>query len=256
MDKKQLKQYLFVIEELTGREIKRKYSRSKLGIVWSVLSPLLSMIVTSLVFSAMFKNSIENFPVYVLCGNVLWTLFTTGTNTAMTALVDNKQMLIKVKTPMQVFVISRVYTALVNFGYSLIAFVPILLFFRMRLRLAVLFLPIVFFLELLFVVGFSMALSVGYVFFGDIKYLYTILLQLWMYLSALFYPVEKLPEMMQFVVGNNPVYLYILAMRDIIMKGQFPGVILMIKMFVWSFGIYFLGTYIFKKHKNHILQKL
>ncbi len=256
MDKKQLKQYMFVIEELTGREIKRKYSRSKLGVVWSVLNPLLSMIITSLVFSTMFNRSIENYPVYFLCGNVLWNLFTTGTNTAMTALVDNKQMLIKVKTPMQVFVFSRVYTAMVNFGYSLIAFVPILLFFRMKLHLAMLFLPIIFVLELLFTVGFSMALSVGYVFFGDIKYLYGILLQLWMYLSALFYPVDKLPEMMQFVVGNNPVYLYIAAMRNVIMYGKMPDIVLLVKMIVWSFGVYLLGTYIFKKDKNHILQKL
>lgn len=256
MDKKQFKQYMFVIEELTGREIKRKYSRSKLGVVWSVLNPLLHMVVTSLVFSTMFDRSIENYPVYFLCGNVLWTLFTTGTNTAMTSLVDNKQMLIKVKTPMQVFVISRVYTATVNFGYSLIAFIPILLFFRMKLHLAMLFLPIIFIFELLFTVGFSMALSVGYVFFGDIKYLYGILLQLWMYLSALFYPVANLPDVMKRVVGNNPVYLYIASMRDIVMHGEMPNIVLLVKMIVWSFGTFLLGTHIFKKQKNHILQKL
>lgn len=134
MEKSHMRQYLFVISELTGRELKRKYSRSRLGIIWSVLNPLLNMIVLSLIFSTMFKRSIENFPVYYLCGYVLWTLFTTATNTAMTALVDNKQMLIKVKIPMRVFIISRVYTALVNFGYSLIAFVPILLIFRVPLR--------------------------------------------------------------------------------------------------------------------------
>ena len=160
--KGRFRQYLFVIRELTGRELKRKYSRSKLGVVWSILNPLLNMIVLSMIFSTMFKRSIENFPVYYLCGSVLWGLFTTSTQTAMTSLVDNKQMLIKVKIPMQVFVISRVYTAFVNFIYSLIAFVPILLVFHIRLNETLLILPFIVLCELLFAMGISYALSVGY----------------------------------------------------------------------------------------------
>lgn len=252
----QLKQYLFVIKELTGRELKRKYSRSKLGVIWSVLNPLLSMIVISLVFSQMFKRAIENFPVFYLCGNVLWSLFTTGTNTAMTALVDNKQMLIKVKIPMQVFVISRVYTAFVNFIYSLIAFIPILIVFRVRLNWTILFLPVVVLLELLFVTGLSMMLSVGYVFFGDLKHLYGIALTLWMYLSALFYPVNSLPGMMATVVGNNPVYLFIDAMRWIVLEGTLQPWTAFVKMVIWSVGVYLIGSWIFRKNKNKVMQKI
>lgn len=251
-----IKQYMFVISELTGRELKRKYSRSKLGILWSVLNPLLHMIVLSLIFSTMFKRSIENFPVYYLCGNVLWTLFTTATNTAMTVLVDNKQMLIKVKIPMQVFVVSRVYTALVNFGYSLIAFVPILLFFKIPLKLSILFIPVIVLFQLMFTLGFSYILSVGYVLFGDVKHLYGIVLTLWMYLSALFYPTENLPVAMKTVVGNNPIYTYIDSLRWIVLEGVLPPVNTMIKMVLWSVSVYFIGTHIFNSSKNKIMQKL
>lgn len=251
-----LKQYLFVIRELTGRELKRKYSRSKLGVIWSVLNPLLNMIVLSLIFSTMFKRSIENYPVYYLCGYVLWSLFTTATNTAMTALVDNKQMLIKVKIPMQVFVVSRVYTAFVNFGYSLIAFVPILLIFRVSLRWTMLFIPIIVIFQLMFTLGFSYILSVSYVFFGDIKHLYGIVLTLWMYLSAIFYPTESLPAAMKTVVANNPIYTYIDGMRWIILEGVLPPVNTMVKMAVWSIAVYFIGTHIFNNSKNRIMQKL
>lgn len=251
-----IKQYWFVISELTGREIKRKYSRSKLGIIWSVLNPLLHMIILTLIFSTMFKRSIENYPVFYLCGNVLWTLFTTATNTAMTVLVDNKQMLIKVKIPMQVFVVSRVYTALVNFGYSLIAFVPIVLFFKMPLNGTVLFIPIIVLFELMFILGFSYILSVGYVLFGDVKHLYSIALTLWMYLSALFYPTERLPETMRTVVGNNPIYIYIDSLRWIVLEGVLPPVNTMIKMVIWSVAVYFIGTHIFNSSKNKIMQKL
>ena len=251
-----IKQYLFVISELTGRELKRKYSRSKLGIIWSVLNPLLHMIVMSLIFSTMFKSSIENFPIYYLCGNVLWTLFTTATNTAMTVLVDNKQMLIKVKIPMQVFVVSRVYTALVNFGYSLIAFIPILLFFKIPLNGALLFIPVIVLFQLMFTLGFSYILSVGYVLFGDVKHLYGIVLTLWMYLSALFYPTERLPEAMRTVVGNNPIYIYVDSLRWIVLEGVLPPVNTMIKMVIWSVSVYFIGTHIFNSSKNKIMQKL
>lgn len=251
-----IKQYWFVISELTGREIKRKYSRSKLGILWSVLNPLLHMVVLSLIFSTMFKRSIENFPVYYLCGNVLWTLFTTATNTAMTVLVDNKQMLIKVKIPMQVFVVSRVYTALVNFGYSLIAFVPILLFFKVPLKVSVLFIPVIVLFQLMFTLGFSYILSVGYVLFGDVKHLYGIVLTLWMYLSALFYPTENLPVAMKTVVANNPIYTYIDSLRWIVLEGVLPPANTMIKMVIWSVSVYFIGTHIFNSSKNKIMQKL
>lgn len=251
-----LKQYLFVIRELTGRELKRKYSRSKLGVVWSILNPLLNMIVLSMIFSTMFRRSIENFPVYYLCGSVLWGLFTTSTQTAMTSLVDNKQMLIKVKIPMQVFVISRVYTAFVNFIYSLIAFVPILLVFRIRLNGTILFFPFVVLCELLFAMGFSYTLSVGYVFFGDIRHLYGILLTLWMYLSAIFYPVNRLPEVMITMVANNPVYLFIDSMRWVVLENSLPPGRTVFKMVVWSVLVYLTGSLIFLKSKNKIMQKL
>lgn len=96
--REQRKQYLFVIHELVSRETKRKYARSKLGILWSVLNPLLSMAVLSMIFSTIFKRSIENYPIYYLTGFIIWNMFTLSTNTAMTALVDNKQTFNKSKT--------------------------------------------------------------------------------------------------------------------------------------------------------------
>ena len=109
-----LKQYFFVIKELTEREIKRKYARSSLGIIWSVLNPLLMMVVMSMIFSTMFKRSIDNYPIYYLTGQMVWELFSGATNAAMTALVDNKTLLIKAKLPRHTFVVSRIYTSLVN----------------------------------------------------------------------------------------------------------------------------------------------
>lgn len=250
------KQYLFVIRELTSREIKRKYARSYLGILWSVLNPLLTMIVMSLIFSTMFKRSIENFPIYYLTGYVIWTMFSTATNTCMNALVDNRTLLLKVKMPKQVFVLARAYTALVNFGYTCVAYAVVLVAFRIKPSWTMLLFPVVVLLMLLFSLGIGYMLSIFYVFFADIKYLYSVLLTLLMYMSAIFYPVSNLSPMMQQVVGMNPVYVAIAIARDCVMYGNVSTRELWIKLVCWSLGSFFLGYLVFWSKENKVMAKI
>ncbi|MGN0325194.1 MAG: ABC transporter permease [Lachnospiraceae bacterium] len=254
--KQDKKQYFFVIQELTMREIRRKYARSYLGILWSVLSPLLTMVVMSLIFSTMFRRSIENFPIYYLTGNIFWSLFSTATNTSMSALVDNRNLLMKVKLPKQTFVLSRIYTALVNFGYTMIAYVLMLLVFRIRPKLTMLLIPVVVLFALLFAIGVGYILSILYVFFADIKYLYSIMLTLWMYLSAIFYPVDQLSETMQRVIGMNPIYVQIAIARDCVMYGRMPEPMMWIKLTGWGIGMFLVGYLVFHKKENQVMQKI
>lgn len=249
-------QYVFVIRELTSREIKRKYARSSLGIIWSVLNPLLMMVVMSLIFSTMFKKSIENFPIYYLTGQTFWGLFNGATNSAMTALVDNKSLLIKAKLPKHTFILSRVYTALVNFGYTCIAYALMLLIFRIKITLTVLLFPIGVLYTLVFSIGIGYLLATEYVFFADIKYLYGIFLTLLMYLSALFYPVESLPEIMQNVINWNPVYLVIYFARQCVMYGQVPEIWVWIRLSAWSVGAVLVGMIVFRIKENKIMQTI
>lgn len=254
--KTKVTQYFFVIRELVSREIKRKYARSYLGILWSVLNPLLSMAVMSMIFSTIFKRSIENFPIYYLTGNILWALFTGATNSAMTALVDNKSMLIKVKLPMSVFPLSRSCTALANFGYSLIAYVIMLIIFRIEPNI---YMPLLLLYAgglFLFSLGIGYLLSVLYVLFGDIKHLYSVLLTIWMYMSAIFYPVSSLSPQMQAVIIRNPVYNYIACARKCILEAAPPDAEEWARLFVWSIGTYIIGRLYFKKLKNRVLQKV
>lgn len=250
------RQYIFVIKELTAREIKRKYARSYLGILWSVLNPLLSMAVMSMIFSTIFKRNIENFPIYYLTGTILWSMFTMATNTAMTALVDNKSLLLKVKLPMEIFPLSRSVTALVNFGYSLIAYVVMLLVFRISFQPEMLLLLLYALGLFLFSVGMGYFLSILYVLFGDIKHLYSVLLTLWMYASALFYPVESTSGLMQEIIIRNPVYNYIACARRCVLEGAFPEVNQWARLVIWSLGMYLFGKCYFRMMKNRVLQKL
>ena len=141
-NKEELKQYYFVIKQLVDREIRRKYARSFLGVIWSVLNPLMTMAVMSMIFSTIFKRTIENYPIYYLTGTIFWQLFSGATNSAMTALVDNRTLLLKVKLPKQTFVLARIYTALTNFGYTCIAYVLMLVVFQIKISPTLLLFPI------------------------------------------------------------------------------------------------------------------
>lgn len=256
MDRQQHSQYAFVIRQLTSREIKRKYARSYLGIVWSVLNPLLSMAVLSLIFSQLFRRSIENYPIYYLTGYILWQMFTGATSAAMTTLVDNKPLLLKVKFPMDLFVLTRVYTALINLGYSLAAYVVMLAVFRIAPKWTMLLSPVIILLLFLFSLGISYMLAAAYVFFGDVKHLYTVALTLWMYCSAIFYPVEQLQGFIRVVIQNNPLYVYIHCMRGAVMTGELPGGTDWLQMVLWGAGVCLLGVMVFRKNRNSIMQRI
>lgn len=255
-EQQQRKQYAFVIRQLTAREIKRRYARSYLGIVWSVLNPLLSMAVLSLIFSQLFRRSIENYPIYYLTGYILWQSFTGATNAAMTSLADNKMLLLKVKFPMELFILTRVYTALINLGYSLIAYVIMLLVFRIPLSWTILFSPVIILCLFLFALGMSYMLSVAYVFFGDVKHLYSVVLTLWMYCSAIFYPAEQLQGFIRVAIEHNPMYLYIDGLRQAVMYRMLPGGREIILMAAWGVGMYLAGHLVFRQNQMRIIQKL
>ena len=249
-------QYAFVIRQLTAREIKRKYARSYLGIVWSVLNPLLSMAVLSLIFSQLFRRSIENYPIYYLTGYILWQTFTGATTAAMTTLSDNRMLLLKVKFPMELFILTRVYTAFINLGYSLAAYAVMLAVFRVVPQWTMLLTPVIILFLLFFSLGLSFILATAYVFFGDVKHLYTVVLTIWMYCSAIFYPAGQLSGPIRQVVEFNPLYLYIRCLRGAVMEGLPPTWEEIARMVAWGGCVYLAGWGIFRVLREKILLRL
>ena len=250
------KQYIFAIRELTSREIKRKYARSYLGVIWSVLNPLLHMIVMTIIFSYMFKKSIENFPMYFLTGHLFYDFFTNATNHAMSALVDNKGLLLKAKLPKQTFVISRVYTSLVNFGFSCIAYVLMFIVLGVKPTWRLIFFPLDLILAIMLATGVAYLLSILYVFFADIKYLYGVFITMLMYMSALFYPVGRLPGILQKIIEFNPVYLTIYIARESMVYGRTPHYSAWIKLIIFSIVSFSVGYFVFMKKQNDVMQKV
>ncbi|MCL2864670.1 MAG: ABC transporter permease [Lachnospiraceae bacterium] len=250
------KQYMFLIRELVGREIKRKYSRSFLGIIWSVLSPLLRMTILAVIFSQIFDRAIPHFPIYIMTGQMIFGLFTDAANASLTTLVDNRPMLIKVKFPMEVFVFTRSYSAFVNFMYSMVAYILMLVVFRVSVTWYVLYFPVIVFFTLLFALGTSFILATAYVFFGDIKHLWAVITQLLFFTSAIFWSVDDLTGVIDVVVRANPIFNYIHSARQVVMWQEFPSVGQNIQMIFWGVFAYALGYAVLRKNKTKILIKI
>lgn len=247
-----IKQYIFVIHELTAREIKRKYARSVLGIVWSVLNPLLFMIVMSLVFSQVLGG---NYPVYYISGYTMWGLFNSATGTSMTALVDNKSLLQRTKLPREIFILSRDYTALVNLGYSFIALFIVLVVFRIKLNWTVLIIFVDVFFEMLFSIGISFLLATVYVFYKDIYFIWRNFIVLLVHMVAIYIPIERYPENLYEITKYNPLYIFPNIARQCILEQTYDLQELKLMVF-WGIVVFSIGLVFFKLKENEIVMRL
>ena len=191
-----LKKYQPLIHELVSRDLKVKYRRSFLGYIWSILNPLLMMLLQSIIFSYMFRNDIPNFPLYLICGNTLFTFFNETTSMGLTSVIQNAPLIKKVYIPKFIFPISRVMSSFVNLLFSLAAIVLVMVITRSPFYWTILLVWAPLLLLLVFCAGMAVLLSALAVYFRDLQYLYGILTMAWMYATPLFYPISALPPFM------------------------------------------------------------
>ena len=222
-----IKRDLFVVTSLVSRDFKLKYRRSILGVLWSVLNPLLMMLVLTVVFSYMFRFDIEYFPLYLILGNILFTFMNSSTASGLRSIIDSGALIKKVRIDKAIFPIEKVVFELVNFSISLIAVAVVFVYYCVVHQLAptlnILFLPFLVFYVLLFCTGLALILSALTVFFRDIIHLWGVITLAWMYLSAIFYPIDRVPAWLQQALLFNPMYRFITYFREIVMWGITPS---------------------------------
>lgn len=246
--------YKPLLNELVIRDLKLKYRRSILGYLWSLLNPLLMMIIMSMVFSYMFRFDIPNFPLYLICGQTLWSFFNESTNMAMHSVLANGSLIRKVYIPKFIFPISRVFSSFVTMSFSLVAILIVMPATGVPFTPALLLAPVPLFSLLLFSMGIGMVLSALSVYFRDIVHLYGVLTLAWMYLTPIFYPVSALPPEIAVIVVNNPMYHYITFFREIVLNGAVPNVSLWLSCILTGIISMILGLVIFRKmQRNFIL---
>ena len=248
-----LSKYHFLLEELIKRDFKKKYKRTVLGMGWSILAPLLQLIVMRIVFTQFFGRNMEHYTTYLFCGNLIFSYFSESTSQGMTSLMGNAAIFTKVNVPKYLFLFSKNVQSLINFGLVLVVFFIFCIIdgIAFTWKFILLLIPII--SLLLFNIGVGLILSALFVFFRDVQYLWSIFTQLLMYLSAIFYSIDSYSPMMQNLFLLNPVYLHIRYFRKIVIDSTIPSVWFHLLLLADVAVVLGIGCWMYKKYNTKFL---
>jgi ABC-type polysaccharide/polyol phosphate export permease len=250
---KTLHRYAYLLKLLVGKKIKKKYKGSVLGIAWSLLSPLLDMVILTIVFSTLLSRDISNFPVYLLSGKLLFGLFASTTNASVNAIHNASSLIKKIYLPKYLIVLSDILSNFVFFLISLIDLIIIMGITGAGVTWQVLYAPFYILLLLIFTSGISFMLASVSVFFRDIQHIYAVFTTALMYASAIFYPAQIVPDRFQFVLQMNPLYHFIEGFRQVVYHGNSPGLINLVICLALAGLSMVIGVYIFEKNQNRFI---
>ena len=246
---------IFLLEEIIKKDFAAKYKDSVLGILWSVLKPLFIMVLLTIIFSTIFGNQIENYPVYFLSGKCIYDFFTAATSISVTTIKRNKNILKSTSAPKHIFVLGSILSEFMNFIITLIILVFVMIAthapFHITIPLAII--PLI--SLLISIIGIGLILSIVCVYYTDVEHLWAVVVSLGMYASALFYPMDIIPEPYHSLLVLNPLYWIIDQFRLLAVYGTIPNIIYMINSLWTSTIILVIGLIIFKKYEKKVIMK-
>lgn len=247
------KKYKFLIEQLVSRDFKTKYKRSILGVFWSFLNPLLTMLVQYLVFSTLFKSDIDNYPVYLLSGSVLFTFFTESVGMALMSIVENATLITKVYMPKYIYPITKILSSGINLLIAMIPLAIVGMITHINVTKAFILLPFVLLCLLVFCIGMGLMLSASMVYFRDTQFIWGVISLLWMYATPLFYPETIIPEQFMTIYKMNPMYHFIRFFRTIILYGVSPEPIAYFQCLFFAIVMLLIGIGVFRKSQDNFV---
>ena len=242
---KELWNYRYLLGQLVRRDITTRYKRSVLGVAWTMLNPLGTMLILTFVFSNFFRSEVQHFPVYILSGLLAWNFFTQATNAAISGLVWGGSLLKRIYIPSTVFGVSAIGTALVNMVMSLVPLIIVMIIDGATFHLSMFFLPVSILLLTGFTLGFGLFISSLAVFFPDIGEMYQVLLTAWMYLTPIIYPETLISAQYLPIFKINPMYWMVKMFRLPIFEGRVPTLPEILPAIAWSLGMLIVGWLFF-----------
>lgn len=248
------KKYLPLLSEIVARDIKTKYRRSVLGVLWTLLNPLLMMIVLSIVFSQLFgRFAIENYPIYLLSGQVIFNFFSESTSTSMSSIIDNAPLLKKVYIPKYIFVLAKTISISINLFASFAALIIVMLVTRADLHYTVVLsiIPVAFLIVLS--IGVGLMLSAFAVKFRDVVHLYSVFTTVLLYLTPVIYPIQSLPGWVANIVRINPITSILTMFRGFMLYGSAPDLFTVCMTVFPSIGFLLLGAWFFYKNQDDFI---
>ena len=250
-----LKKYSFLLQQLVSRDFKVKYKRSVLGVVWSLLYPILTMAVMAIVFSNVFKFSTPgvNYLVYLLSGLVMFNYFSEASNLAMSSVVGNFGLINKIYIPKYIFPLSKCLFVGINFLLTLIPLYAVILLTGTGINIYHLLLPYACICLFMFTLGVGFILSAVSVFLRDMFYIYGIVVMLLTYLTPIMYDITLISERLRIILKLNPLYHYINFAREIILYGRVPQLLTWVVCLASSVIVLLIGVFVFKKTQDKFI---
>ena len=250
---KDIYKYKYLLLTLVNRDVTKKYRRSFLGVLWSLLNPMMMMLITAMVFSTLFRFEIHNYALYLLIGQVVFSFYAESTIFAMNSILENSALLKKIYVPKFLFPVARILSSCVNFIFTLPAIFIIMLVTGATISINTLFLVVPLVLFLLFCSGVGMFLSACMVYFRDLGHLYGILMTALSYATPIFYPESIVPEQYRLLLFCNPVYYYVGMFRDVLYDGRLPSSELLLVCCCFSAVSVLIGFTVFSRVENRFI---
>src|SRR4030065_2748751 len=259
---KTLFSYRELLFSLTRKELKVKYRGSVLGFLWSLLNPILIMLVYSFVFSIVLRGGIKEFAIFLICALLPFNFLSNSVNYGASSIIANSNLVNKIYFPREIIPLSIVLSNLVNFFLELVALFIVLGIMGYKFYLYLYLLPIVIFIQFFLVVGMTLLVSALNVFFRDLQHLITIIMMVWFFGTPIIYPLSMVPEKYQIIIKINPMPIYASYYRNIFYYVKYPegGGLPSVQETLIALGItlliFFIGYFVFKKLEYRFAEEI
>ena len=246
--------YIPLLKNLVSRNLKKRYRRSILGYLWCMLNPLLVMLIMNFVFSRILGHGIPNYPVYLFSGRMVFSFLTGSTQAMSRSILGNGSLMRKTRVPYQIFPLANFCSEIVDFLFTLCAFALVMIFTKLPLTVHVVAFPLVMLLTFLFSYGLGLFLAQANTFVRDVGYIYGVFTTAWMYLTPLFYALDRVSERTRFVITNfNPAYPFVQMTRQAFLFHEWPSPDILLRGALWAAAMMLLGMITFQRSKDKLI---
>jgi len=241
----ELRSYKDLIIRLAWSDFKLRYKSSALGFVWSLLDPMLMLLVLYVVFTNLMRIQVEHYQLFLLLGIILWNFLDRGTSMSIWAIIGKPALVQKVYFPRDILVISTCITALMMTALEFVVFIIFMAVFRVTPGITIVYFPILFIFEFLIILGLSMALSAMNVYFRDVQFIWRLIVQVGFFATPILYPITIFPENVRWIVMLNPMARIITMLRDCTLYHAAPEPSSIAYVAMSSVVLLLLGNFIF-----------
>jgi lipopolysaccharide transport system permease protein len=248
--------YRELILNFVIRDLKSRYKGSILGYLWTLLDPLLMMLIYIVIFSVIVRIKVESYPIFILTGILPWQFFSNSVSHSMLSLRENSNLMMKIYFPREVFPLSQVASGIIEFTISLLLLIPFLFIYHVTPSWRLLSLPLILIVQIAFVLGASLVLSILVAYLKDIKNVTTAVLRIWFYLTPILYPVSMVPAKYQFFFLLNPMTIVVSLYRWAILGSPIPEMGMVVMGALISLSIFMFGVWFFSINESDVIKRI